>query len=288
MIHAAFHTLAWGLIVVLIWASFNEAPPAPRGPLAAIASLDESTYLAVHKSDGVPVLGLLRAHSDAVHYRSLSFNDWEGALSGGVLAACGVPRYHGEVLALVANGRERRLVHVQLRNWGKTPKFAVLGATEVAEPWLSMACGVASDHSMAVWGLHADTGELRSAHWAVPSYQLDIDEGSVGVPKDWLAALNAGRQAALYASEDAFWLALVDDAGSEILGWKASEPQWRPVYRIDGYSVTGLAAGPEGKGVSIVTGDTGMGSTWRPLPWPANSEARQIGPWRTQALPVLP
>ncbi|UTA48796.1 hypothetical protein L1F30_04435 [Simiduia sp. 21SJ11W-1] len=266
MIHAAFHALAWGLIAVLVWVNFAAEPPEPRGPMSAMASLDANNYLVVHASEQLPVLGLLRGQSGAAQYRALRFNDWDGALNGRTRAVCGVPRYHGEVVFLVDAGTEQRLVHVQLRNWDKTPKFAVLGVAQVPTRLTALACGNATGEAINLLGL-TDSQALWRASWVLPGYELaETARGPANIGE--LAARQ--EVAALYAEGDTLWLAANGEQGSTI--WRAAldARAWQQAYRIDGFQVTGLAGGPGNEGLSIVTGQAGLGSVWRPLaPWPS-------------------
>ena len=260
MIHAAFHTLAWGLIAVLVWSITHVQPPAARGPMVAVADVDDSTYLISHHQEAGPGFGLLNVTDEGVRYRSLKLEDWESVLMGRVLATCGVINYPGEVLLLVDNQGAQKLVHLQLRNWNKTPKSTVLGAISLPEAWSTIACGGATKTSLEVWA-SADGQDLRSMQLEIPSYELSEVGRHLPLP-----AFGEGQLTALYVGQGHIWASAASEFGSRLWQVAVGRQKWRESYHIDGFNVVGLAAGRAQGAVSMISDDTLPGSAWRPLP----------------------
>lgn len=260
MINAAFHVLAWGLVIALVWSAWFREPAPVEPPFKAVAHLDEGFYIIGAQSDSAPHFGLLKYDQQGLGYRRLALEDWDRQLSGRLRALCAVPGYAGEVIALLDMGQRRsRLVHLQIRRWGGSPKSAILSALDLQAPadWRSMACGEANQQWMRVSlagpgpeGLLELSGELQFEPLALTeTHQVASDHP---LPN------------AQYIDSRGLWRSYPDAAGSRItLTPLAGEEQ--PVYQVDGFTLVGLAAGIDGNGISFIASDEGMGNLWRPL-----------------------
>lgn len=229
--------------------------------MVALAGIDSETYLAVHQGHTKPTFGLIKPGEEAVRYRSLHIEDWESALVGEVLAACGVPAYPGELLILVAQPERHQLVHLQLRNWTKTPKSAVLGVVSVPASWRSLACPDATAQTLGVLAF-SDVDGLVQADIALPAYELVSRPAGTPLPP-----MGEYYPSALYAQGQELWMGVRGEWGSMVwyLDLGSAEQHWQLAHRIDGFQMTGLAAGVGGVDLSFVVGDAVLGSAWRPL-----------------------
>lgn len=257
MINAVMHLVAWCLVGVLVWASWFREPVPERREFGALAELAQGYYLVGERGPlGGPGtgFGLLRYGEQGFGYRALPVDDWDGLLQGRLLALCPVRNYPGEVLVLMQlpEGGQARLVHLQVRRWDKSPKTALLGSALVGQagPWQAMACGEASEQAMAV--------ELMGGSASVRGHFGFADFSWQAEPADLPQA------DASYRDEAGLWQARVSGLATEI--WlQPGQGDNRLMYRLDGFRVTGLAAGPAGYALSVVTAEPGLGGVWRPL-----------------------
>ncbi|AFV00617.1 hypothetical protein [Simiduia agarivorans] len=264
MINAAFHVLAWGLVIALVWSSWFREPAPVEPPFRAVAQLDGGYYLIGAQSDATPQFGLLKYDQQGLGFRRLLLEDWDQQLTGELRALCAVPGYAGEVIALLGLADQRsRLVHLQIRRWSGNPKSAILSAVDIdrGNEWRSMACGEANQQWMAIAlsGPGADgAAELRGRLQFEPLALADtrVVDSAEAVPS------------ALYRAADGVWRSYPTATGSRIT-FTPTKGVELPAYRVDGFSIVGLAAGAKPDEVSFIAADEGMGNLWRPLgPFP--------------------
>ena len=255
MINAVMHILAWGLVVILVWGHLDQAPKPKENHFQAMAELGAGAYLVA--TGDANKYGLIKFDDKQLGYRSIKIDDWEGDLAGRIIGLCAVKRYEGEVVAAVAkdNGHVA-LVHIQLRNWLKTPKSAILGQVRVPIDGAieAFSCGDASANEMSVT-LYGQ-GESYTGAMAFKPYELSSLRSS-SLDKDLVAA---------YETDAGRW-ALVRDLPTKrsVIWFFPLVGEAYPAFTLDGFNVTGIAAGPEGYDISVVTSELGLGSVWRPL-----------------------
>lgn len=258
MINAVMHLVAWALVAVLVWASWFRSPAPERGEFGALAELAPGFYLVGERGPevdggGRTGFGLLRYGKQGFGYRSLLVEDWDGLLQGRLLALCPVRDYPGEVLILVQLPGAARLVHLQVRRWDKSPKTALLGSVDIEQPgpWRAMACGLASAQTMEVEliGEQSLRGRFNFGDFSWQAQPVALP------PAD-----------AAYRDGAGLWWAQHAGQGLATEIWlQPAQGDSRLMYRLDGFRVTGLAAGPGDYALSLVTAEPGLGGVWRPL-----------------------
>ncbi|BFM10767.1 hypothetical protein R50072_09200 [Simiduia litorea] len=255
MINAVMHLLSWGLVIVLVWGHMGAAPVQKKNEFRGVAELGQGTYLVA--AGEANRFGLLKYDDTGLGFRAIKIDDWEGRLAGQLIGLCAVKGYEGEVVAaIVQPGEQASLVHLQVRNWSKTPKATILGQALVpkALALTALSCGQASQSAMALT-LFSE-GQRFSAEYSFEDHTLSSLQP---------AALELNP---LSAYEDArgWWLAIPESAGQGTVIWSFPfSGDAFPAFRLDGFRVTGIASGPAGYDISVVTSDPGLGSVWRPL-----------------------
>ena len=255
MINAVMHLLSWGLVIVLVWGHLGAAPVQQKSEFRGVAELGQGTYLVA--AGEANRFGLLKYDDTGLGFRGIKIDDWEGHLAGQLIGLCAVKGYDGEVVAAIVQPDDQTaLLHIQVRNWSKTPKAAILGQALVPKTLAltALSCGHASQTTMAI-SLFSD-GQRFSAEYSFKDYTLSSLKPAT-LELDPLSA---------YEDISGGWLAVAEPDGQGTVIWSfPSGGGGFPAFRLDGFNVTGIAAGPEGYDISVVTSELGLGSVWRPL-----------------------
>ncbi|MDN3638896.1 hypothetical protein QWY82_08765 [Simiduia curdlanivorans] len=260
MINAVMHLLSWGLVIVLVWGHLGAAPAQQKSEFRGVAELGQGTYLVA--SGAANQFGLLKYDDAGLGFRAIRIDDWEGYLAGQLIGLCAVKGYDGEVVAAIAQpDGQSALVHIQVRNWSKTPRSAILGRALLPQSLAltAFSCGEASQTTMAV-SLFSHEQNL-SADYVFEGYKLanlkPIDSYPTLLERDLSGAYEDARGR---------WLAVADAGGPGTVIWSLPfDAEAYPAFRLDGFNVTGIAVGPKGYDISVVTSEPGLGSVWRPL-----------------------
>lgn len=252
------HLFAWGLVVVLVWSHWSDAPKPQQDQFVALAELDQGVYVAAMSGDSR--FSLIRYKAGQLGRRSLKLDDWERDFDGQIVGLCAVKGYSGEFVAAVSKLDVISIVHVQVRNWRKTPKSAILGRVSVPqsenrEPLSAMSCGMATQETMPImlfgqqgqgYAMTLHFNDLHLTDLAQVEVQAQITSAFQDTKGRWESIQNVDMP-----SSSIFY---TPEGGESTLR-----------FTLDGFLVRGIAQGPEGYPISVITYEPGLGSLWRPL-----------------------